>query len=137
MEDAAGIYTDLFSKPKLSVFSRLFSTQSAKTEGLGKIFESSKVNALKPIINDIRAFKSDAEISKMREAGRASGRAFTEAMRQAWTSEKDLAAFLEYKFKRNGCEASAYVPVVAGGQVLRMAHRHDCHGPANSIRTQA
>ena len=38
-------------------------------------------------------------------------------MRQAWTAEKDLTAFLEYKFKRNGCDSSAYVPVVAGGKV--------------------
>ena len=53
----------------------------------------------------------------MRRAGQASGRAFTEAMRQAWAAEKDLTAFLEYKFKRNGCDTSAYVPVVAGGKV--------------------
>jgi len=115
--DASEIYTDLFSKPKLSAFARLFSKQSAKAEGLEKLFESSKVKALKPIINDIRVFKSDAEITNMRQAGRGSGRAFTEAMRSAWKSEKDLAAFLEYTFKRNGCDASAYVPVVAGGQV--------------------
>lgn len=53
----------------------------------------------------------------MRKAGQASGRAFTDAMRRAWTAEKDLTAFLEYKFKRNGCDTSAYVPVVAGGKV--------------------
>lgn len=117
VEDASEIYADLFSKPKRSVFERLFSWQSPRAEGLEKLFEASKVKALKPIINHVRAFKSDAEISNMRQAGQASGRAFTEAMRQAWTSERDLAAFLEYKLKKNGCDASAYVPVVAGGQV--------------------
>lgn len=117
MGDASEIYTDLFSKPKLSVFARLFSTRSSKAEGLEKLFESNKIQALKPIMNNIRSYKSDAEIANMRLAGRASGRAFTEAMRQAWSSERDLAAFMDYKFKRNGCEASAYVPVVAGGQV--------------------
>lgn len=122
--DAAEIYTDLSSKPKLSAFARLFSKQSAKAEGLEKLFESSKVTALKPIINDIRVFKSDAEIANMRQAGQASGRAFTEAMRTAWMSEKDLAAFLEYTFKRNGCDASAYVPVVAGGQVRFLDSGH-------------
>ena len=53
----------------------------------------------------------------MRKAGKASGRAFTDAMRQAWTKEKDLAAYLDYKFRANSCDGSAYVPVVAGGQV--------------------
>ena len=53
----------------------------------------------------------------MRKAGQASGRAYTDAMRQAWTKEKDLAAFLDYQFRLRGCDCSAYIPVVAGGQV--------------------
>ena len=132
---ATEIYTDIFSQPKTSVFSRLFSTQSVKAEGLHKLFESSKVKALRPIINEIRVSKSDAEIANMRQAGRASGRAFTKAMRQAWLSEKDLATFLEYKFRRNGCDASAYVPVVAGGQVCLRHHRS--FSLANALRTRA
>lgn len=31
--------------------------------------------------------------------------------------EKDLTSFLEYNFKANGCDTSAFVPVVAGGPV--------------------
>lgn len=58
----------------------------------------------------------------MRLAGRASGRAFTDAMRQPWTTEKDLNAFLEYTFKRKGCDTSAYVPVVAGGKNASQIH---------------
>ena len=81
------------------------------------MFESSKVKPLKPSLNDLRVLKSDAEIANMRKAGQASGRSFTEAMRHAWTKEKDLAAFLEYRFKCHDCDGSAYVPVVAGGQV--------------------
>ena len=73
-------------------------------------------------MNDLRNIKSDAEIDNMRRAGKASGRAFTSAMRQAWTREKDLTAFLEYKFRRNGCDTSAYVPVVAGGQNASQIH---------------
>lgn len=72
---------------------------------------------LRSIMNDLRNIKSDAEIANMRRAGKASGRAFTEAMGQHWTTEKDLTAFLEYMFKRNGCDNSAYVPVVAGRKV--------------------
>jgi intermediate cleaving peptidase 55 len=69
------------------------------------------------MINEVRAFKSDAEIANMRKAGQASGRAFTELMRQTWTREKDLCNALEYGFKARGCDGSAYVPVVAGGKV--------------------
>jgi intermediate cleaving peptidase 55 len=65
----------------------------------------------------MRNLKSDAEIANMRKVGQASGRAYTDAMRQAWTTEKDLAAFMDYKFKLNGCDGRAYIPVVAGGQV--------------------
>lgn len=59
--------------------------------------------------------KSEAEIANMRLAGKISGRAFTNAMRRPWMQEKDLWAFLDYEFRNGGCEASAYVPVVAGG----------------------
>lgn len=58
----------------------------------------------------------------MRRAGQASGRAFTEIMRQSWTYEKDLANHLEYDFKKQGCDGSAYVPVVAGGKVNLSFH---------------
>ena len=115
---ASEIYTDLALKPKpSSIFSRLFAAASPKAEGLEKIFETSKLKPLRPLMNDLRVLKSDAEIANMRAAGQASGRSFTETMRHAWTKEKDLAAFIEYKFKRHGCDGSAYVPVVAGGQV--------------------
>ena len=78
---------------------------------------SASVNALRPLMNKLRINKSEAEINNMRKAGKISGRAFTEAMRQEFTSEKDLWTFLDYQFKINGCDGSAYVPVVAGGQV--------------------
>ena len=68
-------------------------------------------------MNEVRNLKSDAEVANMRKAGQASGRAYTDAMRQAWTKEKDLAAYLDYQFRARGCDCSAYVPVVAGGQV--------------------
>lgn len=53
----------------------------------------------------------------MRKAGQISGRAFTNAMKEEWNYEKDLQAFLEFRFKLGGCDGSAYVPVVAGGMV--------------------
>lgn len=72
---------------------------------------------LNNITNELRNLKSDAEIANMRKAGQASGRAYTDAMRQAWSKEKELAAYLDYQFRMRGCDCSAYVPVVAGGQV--------------------
>jgi intermediate cleaving peptidase 55 len=73
-------------------------------------------------LNEQRVFKSEAEIANMRFAGKVSGRAFTNAMRRRFTKEKDLAAFLDYEFKIGGCDASAYVPVIAGGQNALAIH---------------
>lgn len=53
----------------------------------------------------------------MRKAGQISGRVFTEAMAKTWMREKDLGAFLDYRFLGRGCDGPAYIPVVAGGQV--------------------
>lgn len=55
----------------------------------------------------------------MRRAGQASGRAFTESMKNHFSTEKDLNAFLEYQFKVKGCDKTAFVPVVAGGRVWK------------------
>ncbi|KAK3384422.1 peptidase M24, structural domain-containing protein [Lasiosphaeria ovina] len=76
---------------------------------------SSSTRPLQPLVNQLRAIKSPAEIANMRQAGRVSGRALTDAMRRAWTDEAQLQAFLEYRFHSDGCSGPAYVPVVAGG----------------------
>jgi len=80
------------------------------------MLKDSKVKPLKPLMHQIRIVKSEAEIANMRMAGKISGRAFTNAMCWQWTKEKDLGAFLDYDFKIGGCEGTAYIPVVAGGQ---------------------
>lgn len=116
VDGATEVYTDLVVSPTKSS-SRSFAGLQASTENLAGLLNSSIIKPLKPISNEIRVFKSDAEIVNMRKAGQISGRVFTEAMRRNWTTEKDLAAFLDYKFRQNGCDGSAYVPVVAGGEV--------------------
>ena len=105
-----------------SVFSRFLNADGKKAEGLARLLSSAKTTPLKDTMNDIRNFKSDAEIANMRKAGQASGRAFTQAMRQAWAKERDLAAYFDYQFRINGCDGSAYVPVVAGGQNASIIH---------------
>ncbi|KAK1590587.1 metallopeptidase family M24 [Colletotrichum navitas] len=78
-------------------------------------FPSAKL-PLYPLVNSLRAIKSPAEVTNMRRAGQISGRVITDAMRRSWTREKDLHAFLDYRFTADGCDGPAYVPVVAGGQ---------------------
>lgn len=123
VKEASKTYTDLISEPKnKSFFSRFLYDRSPKVEGLAKVLKSSNTLPLKDVINEVRNLKSDAEIVNMRKAGQASGRAYTDAMRQAWTTEKDLAAYLDYQFKTRGCDCSAYIPVVAGGQNASIIH---------------
>jgi intermediate cleaving peptidase 55 len=87
------------------------------SEKLKKMVDYHKVKPLRNILNEMRVFKSEDEVVQLRRVGQASGRAFTETMRQTFTKEKDLNSFLEYNFKVNGCDGSAFVPVVAGGSV--------------------
>ncbi|KAL8860615.1 MAG: hypothetical protein Q9178_002968 [Gyalolechia marmorata] len=121
VSDASEVFTD--ASPSASAFSRFFASKSSPSvHGLAKILGQKPVKPLRGVLNEIRNIKSDAEIANMRKAGQASGRAFTEAMRQGWATEKEVAAFLEYKFKQNGCDTSAYVPVVAGGENALQIH---------------
>lgn len=77
---------------------------------------------LAPKVNELRAIKSPAEIAAMRHAGQVSGRAITDAMRQPWKTESDLAAFLNYSFTKDGLDGPAYVPVVSGGRRNLLIH---------------
>jgi intermediate cleaving peptidase 55 len=86
------------------------------------MIKDSKVRALRPLVNELRVIKSAAEIKNMQMAGKLSGKAFTEAMGQQFHLEKDLHAYLDYRFKLLGCEASAYVPVVGAGKNALSIH---------------
>lgn len=98
------------------------------SEKLKKCVDHRKVKPLKPILNEMRAFKSENEVVHMRRLGQASGRAFTESMRQTFDMEKDLCSFLEYQFRVNGADGSAFVPVVAGGQVRKLSSSDPTEG---------
>lgn len=118
---AQEVYTDVPVRTReRSTFARLLNgTARAQGSSLSDLLQRSTVKALRPMMNELRAFKSDAELSNLRRAGQASGQAFTEAMKKNFRSEKELETYIEYMFKFNGCEQSAYVPVVAGGDVSR------------------
>lgn len=122
IHSAKEVYTDILgnARPK-SAFSRFFAGSStAKAEGFQKLLHASNVKALRPLINQLRVNKSEAEILNMRRAGQDSGRVFSEAMREQFATEKELWATLDFGFRMQGLDGSAYVPVVAGAQV--------CHG---------
>ncbi|KAI1623695.1 X-Pro aminopeptidase [Exophiala viscosa] len=114
---ASQVYTDITNPdPNTSALRRFLYGQSRKTTEFAELLQSNKISRLRPVMNDLRAFKSPAEIEVLRRAGKASGRAHTEAMRKAWTREKELDAYLRYRFVANGCDTTAFEPVVAGGQ---------------------
>jgi intermediate cleaving peptidase 55 len=116
--DATAVYTDISSSESSGpAFLRSFPSLANGSGTFGKSLDPVKVKPLRPLLDNLRVFKSDAEIKNMRKAGQASGRAFTETMRRGFNKEKDLYAFLDYRFKANGSDAAAFVPVVAGGRV--------------------
>ncbi|KAI1906298.1 aminopeptidase [Ophidiomyces ophidiicola] len=123
VSDASEIFTDVKGLPAAkSAVSRFFPSMQRDTDALNKTAAISKIKPLQPLLSGLRVFKSEGEIENMRKAGKASGRAFTEAMKHNFTTEKDLYAFLEYQIKINGCEQLAFVPVVAGGQNALSIH---------------
>ncbi|KKY17489.1 putative xaa-pro dipeptidase app [Phaeomoniella chlamydospora] len=116
--EVSQVYTDITTSINKSVLSRfLHGKTSARTEGFASLIDSSKIRSLRPVINDLRIIKSEAEISNMRAAGRYSGRAFTEAMRHtpSLQTEAALDAYLEYQFRVQGCSGPSFEPVVASG----------------------
>ena len=116
---AQAIYTDLpQSRVSKNLLSRYLSgAEPSRTGGIYTVFRDApaSIRPLRPLVNELRLIKSEAEIKNMRHAGQHSGRAITDAMRQSFTREKDLDSFLDYWFKQDDCDGPAYVPVVAGG----------------------
>ncbi|PTB64589.1 prolidase-like protein [Trichoderma citrinoviride] len=119
------IYTDVEASAKASSSQHSTSLWRFITGAISSSSSSSTTTTsrpLHPVMNKLRAVKSPAEVANMRAAGRISGRAITDAMRRPWTREKDLHAFLDYEFTRNGCDGPAYIPVVAGGPRANCIH---------------
>ncbi|KAI9889803.1 MAG: hypothetical protein M1814_004905 [Vezdaea aestivalis] len=121
IKDASEVFTNIPVADD-NGFKRQFHNDIGIANTLLSLVKDVKVQSLRPLMNVLRAIKSPAEIENMRIAGKASGRAFTEAMRARFTNEKHLAAFLDYEFKIRGCDTSAYVPVVAGGENALSIH---------------
>ncbi|KAL1986600.1 hypothetical protein VTN96DRAFT_6178 [Rasamsonia emersonii] len=122
LSEATEIYTDITTfDPSRSVLARYLYGTSGESE-IQKIVNPRKIKPLRPILNELRVFKSESEVVNLRRVGQATGRAFTECMKKNFTLEKDLSAFLQYQFKVQGCDTSAFVPVVAGGRNALSIH---------------
>ena len=112
------MYTDILG-PDIhqSALSRFLNGAKSRKQGeISEIIPSSKLRNLRPVMNDLRVFKSPAEVACMRRAGRASGLAHTDAMSRRFETEREMHGFLDYRQIHHGCDSSAFEPVVAGGQ---------------------
>ena len=114
---ASQVFTDV-TQPDTnqSALRRFLYGRSKKSTEFVDMIGTRKVSRLRSVMNNLRAFKSVAELEVMRKAGKASGRAHTDCMRKAWTREKQLDAFFRYRCVSHGCDTQAFEPVIAGGK---------------------
>lgn len=101
---------------------RFFAGKSTHIDGFAKLLQNSTVKQLRPLMNELRLTKSEAELNNMRRAGSISGAVITEAMRNTYKSEKQLWTDLAYGFKTQGLDGEAYVPVIGGGKNALSIH---------------
>ena len=78
----------------------------------------------RPMIHEMRLFKSDAEIEWMRESIAIAAEAHCAAMgaTRPGQAEYEIEALLEYTFRRRGAEGWAYPSIVAGGANAAVLH---------------
>ena len=84
----------------------------------------SVLGELSEVLHEQRQIKDEVEIDAMRRAGELSGQAFAEVMKatQPGLNESDIAAHMEYHFKRRGAQRSGYGAIVAGGSNACVLH---------------
>lgn len=117
VSDATQVFTDITQPDQgaSTLWRFLYGTPRRKTD-FAELIDARKIKQLRHTMNELRAYKSPAEIEVMHAAAQASGRAHTEALRHAFTGERELDAYLRYRFVTHGCDQIAYEPVVAGGK---------------------
>jgi Xaa-Pro aminopeptidase len=78
----------------------------------------------RPIVHELRMFKSDGEIARMRKAISISAAAHAAAMRSARAGqpEYEIEALIEYEFRRGGASGPAYPSIVASGGNATVLH---------------
>lgn len=119
MERAKNVFVHVPSTnfPSSSLSRYLYEVELSAHEDVPQFFRKQNAKSLRHLMNQLRVVKSKAEVRNMREAGKLSGNSFTDLMSIEIPSERDVATFLENSFRSHGGDRSAYVPVVAGGEV--------------------
>ncbi|KAJ8681468.1 hypothetical protein QAD02_017255 [Eretmocerus hayati] len=81
-------------------------------------------NCPKPLIHQVRAIKSQAEINLMRKSCEIASEAISKTMdiSKPGMSEHELFATVDYECRMRGAEFLAYPPVVAGGRNANTIH---------------
>jgi len=86
----------------------------------------SEIKDMDPIVDELRAIKSDREIAVLREATRIADRGILRAMHAAKPGlyEYQLQAESDYEFKKDGAYGAAYFALVATGKNTWYTHYH-------------
>jgi Xaa-Pro aminopeptidase len=86
----------------------------------------SEIRDLDPLVDELRAIKSEREIAVIREATRIADRGILRAMHAAKPGifEYTLQAESEYEFKRDGAYGASYFALVATGKNTWYTHYH-------------
>jgi Xaa-Pro aminopeptidase len=86
----------------------------------------SEIRDLDPLVDELRAIKSEREIAVIREATRIADRGILRAMHAAKPGmfEYQLQAESEYEFKRGGAYGPSYFALVATGKNTWYTHYH-------------
>ena len=87
---------------------------------------ASQILDLDPVVDQLRAIKSEREIAVIREATRIADRGILRAMHAAKAGmyEYQLQAESDYEFKRDGAYGAAYFALVAAGKNTWYTHYH-------------
>lgn len=116
-----------------------FATQDSLTRGgqfiraLAARHPGLEIRDAHPIVNELRARKSDAELALIRKATEISVEGHMELMRRAEPGmhEYDLQAIVEYAFRRAGAERPAYGSIVGAGPNASRLHYMKDRAPLN------
>ena len=83
-----------------------------------------EIHDIRMLLDEMRLLKDDAELTAMRHAAAISAAAHMRAMRatRPGRMEYEIEAELLHEFRRNGAQAPAYTPIVAGGANACVLH---------------
>jgi len=91
--------------------------QESKTKSQGGVTGPNEIVDLGHILHELRLVKRTEEVNVMKRIAKISAAAHRRAMEvcRPGKMEYEIAAELEYAFRKAGCESWAYPPIVAGG----------------------